>query len=382
LGPGGIDQAELHGVVLEKSKSIQPCRTEFIPLFRLEIPETNEFRSTFCEVDFGGIEAGCLASFGGDFWVGGKSWYLPIVPFPLQILGDNDRTRFWKRHGRIGVPQLRVLLLGLLATGVATAADATDDASGSLVVASLITFGLLLAAGVGFPIPEELPIIGAGIWAGHNQDLGPFRWLIWPVCIVGVVVSDSLLYGIGRFFGPRLLEKKWVVRFLAPEKRQRIEENFHKYGVVTLLFARFMPAIRSPIFVTAGVMRLSFAKFAIADGVYAIPGVGLLFFLSYWFGDKFKDLVEKAEARVDRIKPLLILLVIAAVAGLLIYHFFRRPMATGDPEELPLIGEKLAAKIEGPHPHHTEESTGVVAPSSDGAGESHPADIERKDPTT
>jgi membrane protein DedA with SNARE-associated domain len=279
------------------------------------------------------------------------------------------------------VLKFRALLLGLLATGVATAAEADSGAAGSLFVASLITFGLLLAAGVGFPIPEELPIIGAGIWAGHNQELGPFRWLIWPVCIFGVVVSDSLLYGIGRFFGPRLLEKKWVVRFLSPQKRQRIEDNFHKYGVLTLLFARFLPAIRSPIFVTAGVMRLSFMRFVIADGVYAIPGVGLLFFLSYWFGDRFKDLVERAEAGVDRVKPLLILLVIAAVAGFLVYHFLRRPMAIGDPEELPLIGEKLAAKIEGAHPREGEAPASKV-PSTDGSTAGPPADAQRKDAAT
>jgi membrane protein DedA with SNARE-associated domain len=279
------------------------------------------------------------------------------------------------------VLKFRALFFGLMATGVA-AAEADNGAAGSLVVASLITFGLLLAAGVGFPIPEELPIIGAGIWVGHNQDLGPFRWLLWPVCIVGVVVSDSLLYGIGRFFGPRLLEKKWVVRFLPPQKRQRIEENFHKYGVLTLLFARFLPAIRSPIFITAGVMRLSYVRFAIADGVYAIPGVGLLFFLAYWFGDQFKELVEKAEATVDRIKPLLILLVIAAVAGFLVYHFLRRPMAIGDPEELPLIGGKLAAKMEGSHSHQEKAPAAENAPSTDGSAGNQPADVHRDNAPT
>ena len=54
----------------------------------------------------------------------------------------------------------------------------------------LVAFVSLVAAGIGAPIPEELPVIGAGVWVGTNpDDLGPERWLILPVCIVGVVIS-------------------------------------------------------------------------------------------------------------------------------------------------------------------------------------------------
>jgi membrane protein DedA with SNARE-associated domain len=220
--------------------------------------------------------------------------------------------------------------------------DPDQQSTSSLIWACAITFASLLAAGIGFPIPEELPILFAGGWAGHNSDLGPFRWLILPVCILGVVISDGLLYGVGRYFGPRVLEWRGVKRLLPPEKRERIESNFHKYGVLTLLFARFLPAIRSPIFITAGIMRLSFAKFVIADGIYAIPGVSLLFFLSFWFGDHFRDLVLR---KVEVIRPLAVLLAIAVVAGFLLYHFLRRPVASGDPEELPLLGSRVAAKM-------------------------------------
>ena len=51
------------------------------------------------------------------------------------------------------------------------------------------TFAMLVAAGVGVPIPEELPVVGAGVWVGSNPEVGPFRWLILPVCILGVVIS-------------------------------------------------------------------------------------------------------------------------------------------------------------------------------------------------
>lgn len=253
-------------------------------------------------------------------------------------------------------------------------------------------FLALLAAGLGAPIPEELPIVTAGAMVGHVSDppvppaglLTAFSsspqagfpanlpwalllsrhlevpgssplpsslrwWIMLPVCILGVVLSDGLLYCVGRYGGRRLLQNRWVTRVLPAHKQQRIEENFHKYGILVLLFARFLPAIRSPMFITAGIMRLSFGKFLLADGIYAIPGVSLLFYLAFSFGEQFQKLVIQAEGRVEKLKPVLILLALTAFTSYLIYHFFRHPVATGDPrEELPLVGDQLANKIRSP----------------------------------
>jgi hypothetical protein len=95
-------------------------------------------------------------------------------------------------------------------------------------------------------------------------------------------------------------------------------------------------------------MRLPFPRFVAADGVALVFGHSLLFFLAFWFGDSFKDLVEHAEQRVDRVKPLLIVVLLAVMAGLLLYHFLRRPISTADPHELPIIGDKVLAKIDPP----------------------------------
>src|SRR5262249_11218360 len=108
-------------------------------------------------------------------------------------------------------------------------------------------------------------------------------WILLPICILGVVLSDGLLYGLGRFFGTRLLDLPFMARMMPAQKRQRIEQNFHRYGVKILLFARMLPGIRAPIFITAGIMRLPLQRFLLADGIYAIPGVSLLFFLAFWF---------------------------------------------------------------------------------------------------
>jgi membrane protein DedA with SNARE-associated domain len=270
--------------------------------------------------------------------------------------------------------------------------------------AYLGVFAALVAAGLGFPIPEEIPVVTAGALAGQvddpkapppdvagllaaapglpapaglpwaelyrcaNPEPDPkaFRvrwWIMLPVCILGVVLSDGLLFGLGRLFGTRLLEHRFVARMVPHEKRERIESNFHKYGIKILLFARFLPGIRAPIFITAGIMRLPLSRFLLADGLYAIPGVSLLFGLAFWFTNSFKELIERAE----HWRPLLIVIAIVVVVVLFLVHVLRRPVHVGDPKELPIIGPQIAQKVAGeaaaPAPAEPEKNGEAVKES-------------------
>ena len=253
------------------------------------------------------------------------------------------------------------------------------------VYAYVVIFVALVAAAFGFPIPEEIPIVTAGGLCAHAANIDPpvphdwsvelfgrlepeavaiagavvaadyyvedqkpkpkrhpVWWIMLPVCIAGVVICDGLLYGVGRWGGPHLLDIGWVQRYVVnPNKRAKIEENFHRYGVRILLGARLLPGVRAPIFVMAGVMRLPSYRFLLADGVYALPGVSLLFFLSYWFTDQFIALVHRFEAGVGTLKPYIIIGAIAAIGCFLLYEFLKRRVVTGDPKEIPLIGEKV-----------------------------------------
>jgi membrane protein DedA with SNARE-associated domain len=223
-------------------------------------------------------------------------------------------------------------------------------------------FGTLLAAGMGLPIPEELPIVTAGAMVGHDANPNPddpthptshLRWYVMlPVVIAGVVIGDAILYTIGRVWGYKVLDFRFVrTRMLPPDRRARIERNFHRYGIWILLGARLLPGIRSPIFLMAGINRLPLTKFLLADGLYAIPGVSMLFFLAYVFTDQFVDLVR----RIDAVRPQIIMCVIAVSVGYMIRYFQEHPVSTGDPEDVPVIGSKLATTLT--HGHAEEEQT-------------------------
>jgi hypothetical protein len=74
-----------------------------------------------------------------------------------------------------------------------------------------ISLGILLTGIPGVPMPEELPVVLGGVLAGHGLS---YWWVMLPVCIVSVIIGDSFLYLIGRFYGPRLLTYRWVQRRL------------------------------------------------------------------------------------------------------------------------------------------------------------------------
>jgi membrane protein DedA with SNARE-associated domain len=209
----------------------------------------------------------------------------------------------------------------------------------------------ILLTGVGFPMPEELPVVVGGVLAGHGSATW---WIMLPICIVGVVIGDSFLYIIGRVWGPRLLTYHWVkTKLLPPERLASIEKNFHDYGIQILLFARMTPGIRAPIFFTAGLIRLPLIRFLIADGIYAVPGVTLLFFLGYWFTEGMVNLIGD----VEHVKSIVVLVLVLAVVGYFTYRFLRRPVVTGDPKEMPPLVEQMTHTLE-------EMTTKIMHPKS------------------
>jgi membrane protein DedA with SNARE-associated domain len=227
-------------------------------------------------------------------------------------------------------------------------------------------FAALLLAGFGLPMPEEIPIVTGGAMVGHDaQELkyhedvagaiggGPIAyldpmpagltrwWIMLPLCIVGVVLADSVLYFVGRMWGPALLRSKWVQkRVLPPDKQAKIEANFAKNGILILLGARLTPGIRTPVFLMAGILRMPLSRFLLADALYAIPGVNLLFWLSYWFTDQFVEAIKA----VDRHRPMAVAAVLAAVGGIIVYKLLvNRTLSTGDVEEIPTIVKPVGA---------------------------------------
>jgi membrane protein DedA with SNARE-associated domain len=154
-------------------------------------------------------------------------------------------------------------------------------------------FIVLVLTGSGLPIPEEVPIIAAGI-ASANKNMDP--WLAFACCLAGALVGDCVMYYLGYHFGRGVLkDHRWWARFLTPKREAQIEEKFRKHGLGVFFIARFLVGLRSPVYLTAGILRVSFRRFFLIDLICATAVVGTFFSLSYFYGEKITAQVKKAE---------------------------------------------------------------------------------------
>ena len=73
-----------------------------------------------------------------------------------------------------------------------------------------------------------------------------------------------------------------MARVVTPERFVAVQAKFEKYGVWVLFVARFLPGLRSPIFITAGVTRrVPFWRFLLMDGLAALISVPVWVYLGF-----------------------------------------------------------------------------------------------------
>lgn len=173
---------------------------------------------------------------------------------------------------------------------------------------------VLILTGSGLPLPEEVPIIAAGILAAHGH-LNP--WLALGSCLVGAILGDCVMYWIGHHFGRRVLrEQHWWTRFVKPGREAQIEAMLHRHGLKVFFLARFLVGIRAPVYLSAGILRVPFRRFLLIDLFCATAVIGLFFGLSYLYGPTITHLIRDVEYVLTGV-------VLVTLAGVGIY-FWRR----------------------------------------------------------
>jgi membrane protein DedA with SNARE-associated domain len=176
---------------------------------------------------------------------------------------------------------------------------------------------ILFATGLGLPIPEEGPIVAAGVLA-HERVIR--WWIALPVCLVGVLSGDTVLYWVGHHWGERILEWRAVRWVLSREREERLKAAYHRHGVKILFTARHVLGLRAAAFLTAGIAKVPFWRFIAADTLAALIGVPVSFGVAFLFADQ----LERVLAGVHRIERWLVLYALVALAGGLVYLAWRQ----------------------------------------------------------
>lgn len=181
---------------------------------------------------------------------------------------------------------------------------------------ALIAFMVFAESGLLFGIifPGDTLLFAAGfIAAGGQFDI---------VTLIAVIVISSILggqsgYWIGKKAGPRIFTKKDGI-FFRHEYIEKSERFYEKHGGKTIMFARFVPVVRTFAPVVAGVGSMDQKKFV----AYNILGSGLwatsITLAGYYLGNQFPGLADRIE--------LVFLLALPFIFGPPLYHIFRDPL--------------------------------------------------------
>lgn len=150
---------------------------------------------------------------------------------------------------------------------------------------------------VGFFLPGDSLLVVSGLFAAaHKLNI----WLVLIAFFLGSVLGDSTGYWTGRIMGKTLFnrESSWIFK---PSRVQKAHAFFEKYGVKTVILARFVPIVRTfaPLVVGAADMPYSrFLPFSIIGGLLWICSMVLAgYFLGgvieNALGIKLEDHIEK-----------------------------------------------------------------------------------------
>ncbi|HMZ04397.1 MAG TPA: DedA family protein [bacterium] len=148
----------------------------------------------------------------------------------------------------------------------------------------LILF-LIIFAETGLVVTPILPgdslLFAAGAFAGLGY-LDP--WWLFILLTVAGIIGDSVNYAVGLRIGPKIFHKE-NVRFLNKEYLQQAHMFYEKHGGKTIIFARFIPIIRTFAPFVAGIGQMTYRHFIFYNIIGSIAWVGLFVSSGYFFGN-------------------------------------------------------------------------------------------------
>jgi membrane-associated protein len=149
----------------------------------------------------------------------------------------------------------------------------------------LILF-LIIFAETGFVVTPFLPgdslLFAAGALIGAGNT-GLNIYLLAVLLFIAAFAGDSLNYELGKRYGIRAFNGK--IPFLKKEYLVKTQNFFAKHGGKTIIYARFVPIVRTFAPFVAGIGEMDYKKFASYNIIGAFLWIVIFLFLGYFFGN-------------------------------------------------------------------------------------------------
>lgn len=137
---------------------------------------------------------------------------------------------------------------------------------------------------LGIPLPGEIILVSAALLSSQHAGINPV--VLGACASVGAIVGDSIGYAIGRKGGRPLLT--WLgnkfPRHFSEGHVATAERSFEKWGMWAVFFGRFVALLRIFAGPLAGVLRMPYWKFLIANVLGGIIWAGGTTAVIYYVG--------------------------------------------------------------------------------------------------
>jgi membrane-associated protein len=134
----------------------------------------------------------------------------------------------------------------------------------------------------GFFLPGDSLMFTAGLLCATGVLDHPFALVIISV-FVTAVLGNVFGYYFGSKAGRSLYSRKDTF-FFRKSHIQTAEQFYNQYGIRTLIIGRFLPVVRTFAPIVAGIIKMPFGTFMMANIAGAAAWVGSLVTIGYYLG--------------------------------------------------------------------------------------------------
>lgn len=142
---------------------------------------------------------------------------------------------------------------------------------------------------VGFFLPGDSLLVTAGIFAAAG--VVPLGWLLLPV-MACAIAGDQIGYWIGRTAGPALYRREDSL-FFRRSHLQRAHDFYEKYGGRAVIFARFVPIVRTFCPPVAGAAHMPYMRYLMFDILGGVLWVGAMILGGYFLGRSVPNIGQR-----------------------------------------------------------------------------------------
>ena len=141
---------------------------------------------------------------------------------------------------------------------------------------------IFLETGVVFMpfLPGDSLLFAAGAFASKGF-FDPI--LLFVLLSIAAIAGDATNYWIGSHIGKRIENSQNP--FISKDYLMRTQDFYNKHGKKTIIFARFLPILRTFAPFVAGIAKMRYSEFVSYNVIGGIAWVGLFVFGGYFFGN-------------------------------------------------------------------------------------------------